>query len=100
MHQADYRAIDLRPQSGAIHQDKPLDLLWIATGESKSYCPSKRVADDAHAPTIRYQGIEEARQKSGQRWPAVISGRFSAAACTDEVKCADTESRDNGGRVS
>src|SRR5881227_3115046 len=99
MHQADYRAIDLRPQSGAIHQDKPLDLLWIATGESKSYCPSKRVADDAHAPPIRSQGIEEARQKSDQRWHAVIYGRFSAAARADEIKCADTEPRDKGGQV-
>src|ERR1700730_6126197 len=99
MHLVDCSAIDLRPQSGAIDQDKTLDPLWIASGEGKSYCPSKRVADDAHAPPIRSQGIEEARQKSGQRWHAVIYGRVSAAARADEIKCADTEPRDKGGQV-
>ncbi len=99
MHQADYCAIYLWPQSGAIDQDKSLDPLRIVSREGKSYCPSKRVADDAHTLPIRSQGIKEARQKTDQCWHAVIYGRFSAAACTDEIKRANAEPLGKGGQV-
>ena len=98
-HQVDDRAIDLWPQSCAIDQDKPLDPPWMASSEGKGYCTTKRVADYAHALPIRSQGIKEARQKPGQCRHAVIYGRFSAAACPDEIKRADTELRGEGWQV-
>lgn len=96
-YQFDDRAIDFWPQSSAVDQDKPLDPPWMASGEGKGYCTTERVANDAHAPPI--QGIEEARQQPGLRWHAVIDGRFSAIARSDEIKRADTEARGEGRQV-
>src|SRR5437764_12915770 len=61
-HHIEHCAINLWPQSGAIDQDQPLYPLWIASGESKSHCSSKRVADDTHTLPVWTKGVEEMRQ--------------------------------------
>ena len=98
-HQIEHCAINFRPQSGAIDQDQSLYPLRIASGKGKSYCPSERVADDAHALPIWTKRVEKACQELGQCGHAVVGGRFGAAARTNEVECANAELLGKCGQV-